>query len=654
MSNYFKLSMLALAVAGLTACSSDIDDPVANGDGTVNLSIQLPSDINTRNAFGDQQYGDGTTVDDLVYAVYEVNGGVPDATPLYKKTVSSGFFSGATQSGVLTLKLVQGKSYQVVCWAQSPAAADKYEFNDQTKSITVKYDTNGESLDHEAYDAFYGSKIVNTVDANQSIELVRPFAQINLGADDAMHQAVTKAYGSTIKTEASLDVCSTLDLVTGKTDGVTKIKYTMTERPAEKYTFPVNPATKDAATGEWSEGNHYVHMVYALVPNGGKNGTENTAGRSTLDMEYTFYSSTGEKIHSRTVPQVPVQTNYRTNIFGSLFTTNTELTITINPIFAGDHNYPQPVASVDDLKNALQDGSSVILTQDLDLTTADGSVTKIGKDGVKSIVDLDGHTLTVGSPLVINSKGNVIISNGKIVNNTADKVPFRFNTNESDNASLTLENVNLTSAYAAIMTRANNVNITIKGSHIKGGAHVVSTNATNSNGPVNFVFENSTFELANPDLTDADNLHNAAFLCNVAASIKANNCSFIAPLHPAIVRCGEAEFENCTFNATFKDVPATLDWAQYLNGNWGTGGNVAVAALTVGNKNNAAYKPGASADLKNCTLIVPDAYAANCPSIYAYGFSEDYKAIVKYDAATETNSTNWRVLAGNTNASISK
>lgn len=88
---------------------------------------------------------------------------------------------------------------------------------------------------------------------------------------------------------------------------------------------------------------------------------------------------------SKTISNVPVQRNYRTNIFGSILTGAVDLGITIDPDFeTPDHNY-------EELLLAAQNGGSVTLTEDITLTE---EAPVIIDNGITLTVDLNGNTIT--------------------------------------------------------------------------------------------------------------------------------------------------------------------------------------------------------------------------------------------------------------------
>lgn len=99
---------------------------------------------------------------------------------------------------------------------------------------------------------------------------------------------------------------------------------------------------------------------------------------------------------SKTISNVPVQRNYRTNIFGSILTGAVDLGITIHPDFASDdHNY-------EELLLAAQNGGKVVLTSDVTITES-----LVIAENVHTVVDLNGHNI-INNTSVPDSPGSVL------------------------------------------------------------------------------------------------------------------------------------------------------------------------------------------------------------------------------------------------------
>ncbi len=314
MKKTFFAAIAALAMsAGLASCSSD--EPIngsKNGEEVaVTVTATLPSNIQSR------AYSDGEKALDMYYAVYE--DGVANAIiPLTKHTQQ---FSGLTNT--LTLHLVTGKTYNVVFWAQSPAAGDYFTLDTKNSTVTVNYDKI-EKLNVEDVDAFFTHTTVEVKGAASiTAELKRPFAQINVGTNDINQAGLKSKQISATMTVGS--VYSAFDLKSGDVIGTTSsVSFKETLRPNQ------DKETTAADYEQFPVGNlgdyEYLAMAYVLM----------SPDKITTDVELAFYDG-GTKFHELSVPGAPVQRNYRTNIFGALLTSTIDFTITIKPEYDGDH-----------------------------------------------------------------------------------------------------------------------------------------------------------------------------------------------------------------------------------------------------------------------------------------------------------------------------
>ena len=158
-----------------------------------------------------------------------------------------------------------------------------------------------------------------------------------------------------------------------------------------------NPAEIEACAKEWGLGNigkatiidpanhpkmeEYAQLLCELRKKKGM--TIEEARKLVLDPLYLGCLMI--KNGSKTISNVPVQRNYRTNIFGSILTGAVDLGITIDPDFeTTEHNY-------EELLLAAQNGGSVTLTEDVTITD---EAPIIIDNGITLTVDLNGNTIT--------------------------------------------------------------------------------------------------------------------------------------------------------------------------------------------------------------------------------------------------------------------
>ena len=105
------------------------------------------------------------------------------------------------------------------------------------------------------------------------------------------------------------------------TGSATNVTFPYLARPSKDESFPVKPETYK-----------YVSMQYVLVPKDAE----------TVDMTFEEANSASATapLKSLTLSNVPVQANYRTNIFGKLLTSATDINVNKDPNFGDNINVP--------------------------------------------------------------------------------------------------------------------------------------------------------------------------------------------------------------------------------------------------------------------------------------------------------------------------
>ena len=350
----YLLSTFTIAAAALlvTSCNDEMDNGLKTGDeGTVTFTAQLPSEMGTR------AFADGLTAKHLQYAVYEAG----QSTPLKvfgDETTVVGEAEMVNLKKSATLKLTSGKSYDVIFWADATTDSP-YTFNPASQEVSVDYSKVNNNSDN--CDAFFKKETI-TVSGNQSVDvkLTRPFAQVNIGTDDF---DAAKASGLEVtQTEVVAKAFATLNLATGEVSDEADRTFTMKAIPtASDGEFPV------------AGGYKYLSMDYLLVG----------ADKATVDVAFNYGGP-----QSRTFTNVPVQRNYRTNIYGSLLTNTTDFNVVIEPAFATT-NY-----NLGALYTASQIGGAVTLSDNVDfdrtIAVQPGKTMSVNLNGktVKNTTDL--------------------------------------------------------------------------------------------------------------------------------------------------------------------------------------------------------------------------------------------------------------------------
>lgn len=379
-----------------TSCQNDLDFDTAVGKtSTVSFSVGTP-EIATR------AYSDGATATKLQYAVYNAAG--EELTDL---TVTNGEIHGST---TVNLQLTTGNTYSVIFWAAAEDAPYSVDFG--TKTMTVDY--NGAVSNAENRDAFFKYHTFTVKGAQtETIELKRPFAQLNIGtADYAASESA--GYVPTQSAVVVKNVYNTLNLATGVVENEVEANFALANIKKDE-TFPVN-------------GYEYLAMNYLLV----------SADKTVVDVEFTY--TDGSNAKTRTVGSVPVQRNYRTNIIGYLLTNPAQFNITIDEKFekpdyklvyaGGTAEHPEKLETVLEKVGAEKNpiikvatgsyvswttGASHGSTPLIDATNTVTETITIEGEGKNSVLVVDGAG--VGSLCAANG-AKLIVKNMTIVDNS--------------------------------------------------------------------------------------------------------------------------------------------------------------------------------------------------------------------------------------------
>ena len=344
-------ALMAMMFAG-TSCSSEEVAPVT-GESAVTLSVTLPDGIQSR------AFGDGTTADSLTMLVLDGETALPVFTGADPTVLSTDI----NLTKQVTLRLAAGKTYKVVCWAS--AKKSPYTFDTATRKVSANYA--GALTSDEKLDAFYAAQdITVTGNTTETVKLYRPFAQLNIGTNDL---AAAKAAGFDAKTvKVTVPTYKSLNLVTGAVE------------QGDPVAVPFGEGALPTGEAFPKTGYDYLAMNYLLM----------SADKQLVDLEFTVKAADGS---TRTIPvtAVPVQRNYRTNIYGSLLTNSVNINVEIVPAFEESAYEVAYVATAEDLVAALNAGSSVVLEKNLVVSSEMHIVIPEGKTVT---LNLNGKTIS--------------------------------------------------------------------------------------------------------------------------------------------------------------------------------------------------------------------------------------------------------------------
>ncbi len=382
MKNIFRFLMAVAVLLTASCAKEDISSSIGGGEVEVTFTASLQD-------LGSRAYGDGSQVNTLRFSVY-------DAVSGEKLTQLCGEKSPISASTPTTVNLVllKGMKYNITFWADCNKL---YNFDGQV--VTVDYD-NVVANDEER-DAFYAYvKEFDPADANAdtTIELYRPFAQLNAISTDAA-DALANSGVTISKSTVTAELYNSFNL----TDGT------------------VSDLVEKTLTAGDILSTELLSMNYLFAP----------AEGYTPNVTFTFENNKGIDFGA-SFSYVPLKRNYRTNIIGSLLTKPTDFEVKIEAdFFEPDKDVVQTAADLQQqIDNATPgEPTEIVLGGDIDLNDLLGSLGTLSTRAAATpsltiatdkniVLDLNGYTLSAtedstGSYALITNKGTLTISDSK-------------------------------------------------------------------------------------------------------------------------------------------------------------------------------------------------------------------------------------------------
>ncbi|MBE6198262.1 MAG: hypothetical protein E7141_06285 [Rikenellaceae bacterium] len=264
--------------------------------------------ISVGNGSASRAIAKGEDTNELLYAVYDA-----DWKLLFTRDVEL----PATLTYKVEEKLLTGYTYHFVFWAQKEGTyTPEWGTVGQVSVPTVTIDYTNVAANDDSRDAFFGQvEVAVEGTTNKSVELKRPFAQINHGTNDLVKAADAGFNTAALKTELKVSAYNTLYLNGGAVDGLTEVTFASASRDAEMTTLDTDY--------DW------ISMNYVLWT-----AEESSLGECTLTM------TDGVKTIGVKYPQAPARRNYRTNLLGALLTDSANVNVEVKPGTEGDLNNP--------------------------------------------------------------------------------------------------------------------------------------------------------------------------------------------------------------------------------------------------------------------------------------------------------------------------
>ena len=278
--------ILTLIPIFFTSCNKD---EVGMNDETVEVSFtsDLTEEAMTRAA-------SDLTVNQIVCAVFDGNNEIPALRQTKEITDPSAIN--------ISLHLVKGRTYNVVFWAMKDANYDVTDMKAIKRSATG-------SINETDYDAFTATTSITVQDAvTLPLTLTRPLAQVNFGVTELDWNTALQFSQTPTTATITYQASDTFNALTGETVlGSTEI------------------IRRSSCTGSAMsvESVTYKHLgtFYVLM--------SETERKTLVDVTCNVLDQNATSIRSISIPSVPVQRNYKTNIVGGLLAGTVSYQITL-------------------------------------------------------------------------------------------------------------------------------------------------------------------------------------------------------------------------------------------------------------------------------------------------------------------------------------
>ena len=411
MKKFINCALALVAGLLITSCMKDSFEPVQQ-EGTLTLKVNLSEVATKAPAVGNS----ASMINDLVYAVYKTTAtDMADALEnwnektvfLYAENLEDKFANHVSDE--VTLELLNEQNHIVLLWAQHDdvwvdAQGDDINLTEITTPDNFSVAVNSGICD--MYAAFSGYRFipkgerVNTT----TIELTRPFAQINVASiDPANYNLDISETELTIKGAGRV-----FNVASQEVTGNTNVTYTWNSK-----VFNTDPLTVKSTNYD-----HYLAMGYVFA-NG--NVTVDYKIKVSNDLINTYEID-------NTISAVPVAMNYRTNIIGNLLTSDVKYNVELDKVWATPENVEIVANSAEAFRSAIDEANSndiIVLGDDINLnqltaqTRSAATSYSITFPADKNLVlDLNGHNITqtvTENQVMLQNLGTLtIVGDGKI------------------------------------------------------------------------------------------------------------------------------------------------------------------------------------------------------------------------------------------------
>ena len=317
MKKIFWTALAMMMMLAAVSCQKENRGADSSDKVSVRFVVATPADAQTR------AIADGKTVNFVYWAAFDEDNapvnGLNGKEPLIDMTAS------------FDVRLVKDYPYNFVFWAHYEDENGVQNAYDLTSFVSSsKVSVSYEGLANDEYrDAFHKQEIIiiNSPGESRTIELVRPFAQINFLAADYQSVEEVDVHTSLKSTVAIAGLPTVLNVLDGSVEGEGTTVLSATAVPTDPAYYSVNGVQHG-----------WYSMNYVLAADEKKLNT----------VTATFTHDKSDKPVVLEVPNVPYQRNHRTNIIGNFLTEMAEVTVVVL------EEFEDPAYNIDEEGNPIQ------------------------------------------------------------------------------------------------------------------------------------------------------------------------------------------------------------------------------------------------------------------------------------------------------------
>ena len=290
-----------------------------------------------------------------------------------------------------------------------------------------------------------------------------------------------------------------------------------------------------------------------------------------------------------------------------------------------DQDAWEEVSDAAGLQAAISEGKTASLTQDIVLDStlpmSPSGETNIVLNGNELKTTSENTTMVENGETLTVSGGSLSIGEGMFADMAKSALQV------TDGSTIRLLNVDYRAGGTGVFAQGQNATVEIINSVIEAPSFCVGTNAGNTaNHGVDIRIINSRLET-----THFDGWTGSAVLMNVPGNLTIERSTIIGECNAVIVRSGTATIRNSVLSRPYA-VEGANESEIHMDGNWGSGNNVPLATLLLGNRAENAYQYPTVCRVENTTIT---SAAAGAKTVYLYGNqTAELGVTFTYDDAT--------------------